>query len=100
MKQCKPCITIRAVFKLAKLHWSNFMKDVKSYSSVNEVACKLKDVPAVKLLKLPEIEEVEKVRKLAQSNYIKDREGMFHFNDKDAVENLVKEYKTNGPKAV
>ena len=49
MRQCKPCITIKAIYELAKHHsslaWKNFKQDVNSYSNINALACRITNAP-------------------------------------------------------
>ena len=70
MKQCKPCITIKTIFMLAKIHWKNFRKDVKQYSYVNKIACELPPQTNDPNWYSKSLQaNINAVRKLAQEHY-------------------------------
>lgn len=68
MKQCKPCITIKTIYYLAKVHWKNFRKDVKEWSRINQIACEIPPAESNVVDKYVQY-HVDAVRKLAQENY-------------------------------
>ena len=68
MKQCKPCITIKTIYHLAKIHWNNFRKDVKEWSKINKIACEITPAESNVVDKYVQY-HIDAVRKLAQENY-------------------------------
>ena len=70
MKQCKPCITIKTIYCLAKIHWKNFRKDVKEWSRINQIACELPPQTNDPYWYQKSLQHnLNAIRKLAQENY-------------------------------
>lgn len=101
IKQCKPCTTVSTILKLMKIHWRNFINDVKSYSKINEIACEISYSPKMsKPLVHGGISQVQKVRDLAKkyNSTQKDESGWVKYNDRDVVEDLVTSFKNDASK--
>lgn len=37
--KCRPCVTISTILKLIKIHFKEFMKDLKSFNDVQKYSC-------------------------------------------------------------
>lgn len=68
---CKPCITIKAMYQLAKIHYKNFREDLKQWKQVNQLACEIKPYDDSWLNKRM-MEDIRKVREQAKENYNPD----------------------------
>lgn len=67
MKNCKPCLTIRAFFYLLFLHFGRFVRDVRSYSQVNQMACLISE--SKPLTKLKPNPDLVKIREMAEAKF-------------------------------
>lgn len=72
--QCKPCIHISMMWKLAKIHWRNYWADVNSHKNINMTACRIDEMPVSSFViePAPEVKRihaiVDSVKKIRKAN--------------------------------
>lgn len=60
--QCKPCIHLSMMWKLAKIHWRKYWEEVNSYKNINMTACRIDEMPVSSFAIEPD-PAVKRVRK-------------------------------------